>query len=84
MQFRGCGDDGDDLRNVLFAHVVVRQSQDFDDSIDVPLLCARILLTNLANLVRQLFFKIGVCSQEVVGQFFHDGLNVLCVRDFVK
>ena len=66
MQFWLGGNDSDTLRDVLLTDMVVRQSQDFNDCVNVPFLCRSILLTDLTNLVGQLLFELSISKEEVI------------------
>jgi hypothetical protein len=63
VQLRSGGDDSDQLRDVLLSNKVLGKGQHFDNSVDLPLASGRILLADLANLVAQFLFKVGVYHQ---------------------
>ena len=50
----------------------------------MPLLGWRIFFTDLANLVRKLFFEIGVCDKQIIKKFFDDRLDILRIRNLVQ
>ena len=72
MQLRSRRDDRNDLRDVVLSSVSLRQGQDLNHCIDMPLLVGRVLLANLADLVSQLLLELVVGAQEVVEEFLGD------------
>ena len=72
MQLWSGGYNCDDLRNVLFFHMVLCQGKHLDHGVDMPLFVWSILLTDLANLIRKLLLELVVSTNQIVSQFFHN------------
>jgi len=64
--------------------MVLAESQHLHHSVNLPLASGSVLLANLADLVGQLFFELGVCDQQIRHQLLHNRLNVSSVRNLVK
>jgi len=62
MQLWSSCDNSDDLRNVLFFHMVFCQGKHLHHCVDMPLFIWSILLANLANLVRKLFLELIIST----------------------
>jgi hypothetical protein len=83
MQLRGCCNNCDNLRNVLFSDMSLRQGKNLNHGVNVPFFIGRILFADLANFVGKLLFEFAISAQQVICKLLHNRFDVGVVSDFI-
>lgn len=66
MKLGSSRDHSDQLADVVLSHMVLRKSEHFYDSVNVPLTSGSVFFAHLTNLIGQLLFEFSVSNQQVI------------------